>query len=98
MVRTQKALEKNVKTLNKKTTTTKKPRKTKKEDFKFVFTKSKDDALFPHAPTFPWRLDDRKEGKTCWFQCQEHVEKYLTRYKMTSKEYKCQLSIKYGDN
>ncbi len=98
MVRTQKALEKNVKTLNKKTSTTKKPRKTKKGDFKFVFTESKDDALFPHVPTFPWRLEDQREGKTCWFQCKEHVEKYLTRYKMTSKEYKCQLLIKYGDN
>jgi len=92
MVRTQKALEKNVKTLNKKT------RKIKKEDFKFTFTKSKDDELFPHAPTFPWRLEDKRESKTCWFQCQEHVEKYLTRYKMISKEYKCQLSSKYANN
>ena len=62
MVRTQKP-RKNVKTLNKKTSTTKKPRKTKKEDFKFVFTKSKDDALFPHAPTFPGDLMIVKKEK-----------------------------------
>jgi hypothetical protein len=98
MVRTQKALEKNVKTLNKKSTTTKKTRKTKKEDFKFTFTKSEEDKLFPHTPTFIWRLDDRRDNKICWFECQEHVEKYLNRYKMSSKEYKCQFYSKYASN
>ena len=91
MVRTQKALEKNVKTLNKKTTTAKKPRKTKKETNKFVCAQSKEEKLFPHHQTFPYRLEDKRESKTCWFQCEEHVIKYVTRYNMSSKEYKCQV-------
>jgi hypothetical protein len=40
--------------------------------------------------TFPWRLEDKKEDKLCWFTCQEHVEKYVERYKLSSKQYKCQ--------
>ena len=63
--------------------TTKKP---KKEPIKF--TKRKDDKLFPHAQTFPWRLEDRKENKTCWFQCFEHAEKYINRYNLQPKQYK----------
>lgn len=38
--------------------------------------------LFPHEG-FPYRLD-HKEGdgtKTCWFVCNEHLQKYLDRHK-----------------
>ena len=64
------------------------PRK-KKEEFKY--TNSKDTKLFPHK-IFPWRLEDKKENKLCWFECQEHVMKYVERYKLTKTEYKCQFN------
>jgi hypothetical protein len=46
--------------------------------------------LFPHLASFPWRLDDRKEKKTAWFQCYDHAEKYIRRYKLTKLQYKLQ--------
>lgn len=49
--------------------------------------RSFDDSLFPHS-SFPYRLEDKKENKTCWFQHFSHAEKYINRYHMTSKEYK----------
>ena len=83
--KTQDSLKKNLAstTQPKSKPRTKKP---KKEPIKF--TKRKDDKLFPHAPTFPWRLEDRKENKTCWFQCFEHAEKYINRYNLQPKQYK----------
>lgn len=38
---------------------------------------------FPYK-TFPWRLE---HGTTvCHFECQEHLEKYIDRYKLKSKD------------
>ena len=62
----------------------------KKELIKF--TKSKNTELFPHA-TMIWRLEDRKENKLCWFQCYEHAEKYILRYKLKKLQYKLQVKV-----
>ena len=58
--KTQDSLQKNLVKTTKPKSRTKKP---KKEPIKF--TKRKDDKLFPHTQTLPWRLEDRKENKTC---------------------------------
>lgn len=89
---TQKNLSKNLEKLSSKSTSGPSSKKSttrkrkKKEEISVTNSKKLD--LFPHHPTFPYRLDDKKENKTCWFQCYEHVEKYINRYHMTSKEYK----------
>lgn len=46
-----------------------------------------DQDLFPHTG-FPIRLEyqDGKEHKICWFQCQNHLDKHLTRYKINTKD------------
>jgi len=62
----------------------------KKELIKY--TKSKDQQLFPHA-TMIWRLEDRREKKLCWFQCYEHAEKYIVRYKLKKLQYKLQVKV-----
>lgn len=38
---------------------------------------------------FPLTLKhkDGKEDKVCYFQCQEHLDKYIERYKIKSKDY-----------
>ena len=41
--------------------------------------------LFPHQ-TFPWRLD--LKDVVCHFECEEHLQKYLDRYKLKPKDYK----------
>jgi hypothetical protein len=47
----------------------------------------KDQDLFPHTG-FPVRLEyqDRNEYRICWFQCQSHLDKHLTRYKIKPKD------------
>jgi len=80
--KTQDSLAKNLA----KTTKPTKRKNTKKEPIKF--TKRKDPKLFPHAPTFSWRLEDRKDNKTAWFQCFFHAEKYINRYNLQPKDYK----------
>ena len=42
-------------------------------------TKSRDKELCPWQ-SFLWRLDNLDEKRTCWFECQEHAEKYIVRY------------------
>ena len=89
MSKTQNALEKNIAKLSQK----KPKRKNKQKEQEIKYTKSKDDKLFPYA-TFPWRLEDRKENKVCHFQCFEHAEKYIRRYKLEPiKQYKLQVKV-----
>ncbi len=84
MVRTQKSLQSNVSTL---TTTT--PKKKTTTTTKFKYSNSRKEKLFPHK-TFKWRLEDRKENKTCWFSCEDHVQTYIDRYKLKAiKDYIC---------
>ena len=54
-------------------------------DCKLVF--SEDATKFPHTG-FPIRLEyqDKNDKKTCWFQCYNHFEKHITRYKVTQYE------------
>jgi len=84
-VKTQSALKKNLKT------TTSKKQTEKRSEIKY--TNSRDEKLFPHS-TFPYRLEDRKENKVCWFQCIEHATKYIERYKLQPvKDYKLQHKV-----
>lgn len=43
--------------------------------------------LFPYRETFPIRLEDKTEKKLCFFQCEEHAQKYIDRYKCDYKAY-----------
>ena len=51
--------------------------------------------LFPYV-TFPWRLEVNKDHHNvkgialtvCHFECEEHLQKYLDRYKLKPKDYK----------
>ena len=51
--------------------------------------------LFPYH-TFPWRLEVNKDHHNvkgialtvCHFECEEHLQKYLDRYKLKPKDYK----------
>lgn len=54
-----------------------------------------DQDLFPHNG-FPIRLEyqDGKEHKICWFQCQNHLDKHLTRYNLKAKD----ITIQYQDS
>lgn len=47
-------------------------------------------SALPFHETFPFTLKHLKssEKKVCYFQCKEHMEKYIERSKMTKKEYK----------
>ena len=82
MSKTQNALERNIKSLT-----------TKRKSEPVKYTKSKDAKLFPYA-TFPYRLEDRKDNKVCWFECLEHAIKYIERYKLQPiKEYKLQAHV-----
>jgi|TARA_R100000027_G_scaffold12354_1_gene8807 hypothetical protein len=53
------------------------------------------DTDFPYQ-TFPWRLEVNKDHHNvkgialtvCHFQCEEHLQKYLDRYKLRPKDYK----------
>ena len=95
--KTQQNLEKNLEKLTsqkqtKKTGTTSGTRakaKAKNSD-SIKYTRSRDMKLFPHVNMFPWRLEDRKEKKTCWFTCYDHAEKYIRRYQLTKLQYKLQ--------
>ena len=42
---------------------------------------------FPWVNTFPYFLQDLTENKRCWFQCEDHVEKYVNRYNCKYKLY-----------
>lgn len=44
----------------------------------------------PFHETFPFTLKHLKstDKKVCYFECKEHMDKYIERSKMTKKEYK----------
>lgn len=50
--------------------------------------------LFPYF-SFPIRLEhgDKKESAVCWFECEEHLQRYLDRYKLDKRKIK----INYRD-
>ena len=69
-----------------KTTTKPKPRaKTKPAPAPVVVVDI--EAEFPYDE-FPWKLiyKDRSEKRTCYFQCEEHRKKHVTRYNLTKKD------------
>jgi hypothetical protein len=45
--------------------------------------------MFPYE-TFPIRLEfgEKKQTTICWFECQEHLDKYLNRHKLDKKTIK----------
>lgn len=47
-------------------------------------------STLPFHETFPFTLKhlDPKEKKVCYFQCKEHMDKYIERSKLKKKEYK----------
>lgn len=46
-------------------------------------------SLFPYE-NHPYRLEygEKKEKTICFFSCEEHLQKYLTRYKLDKKSIK----------
>lgn len=97
---TQRKLEENIKALTsvtprKKTTktsgTTAKAKGKSTPATEFRYQNSRKLNLFPYVDMFPWFLENRKEdNKKCWFQCEDHVIKYVTRYNLYPiKDYKC---------
>jgi hypothetical protein len=57
---------------------------------------------FPYD-TFPWRLEVNSDCHNirgikltvCHFECEEHLQKYIDRYKLKSKDY--EVSNRYGN-
>jgi hypothetical protein len=51
-------------------------------------------SLFPYDK-FPYRLEfgEKKNTTICWFECEEHLQKYLERYKLDKRT----LKIDYRD-
>ena len=41
--------------------------------------------LFPYE-LFPWRLEH--DNTVCHFQCEEHLQKHIDRYKLKPRKYK----------
>jgi hypothetical protein len=48
-----------------------------------------DTSLFPHE-NHPYRLEfgEKKNVTVCWFSCEDHLQKYLKRYKLDTKTIK----------
>ena len=61
---------------------------------KHVATYSSDADKFPHYG-FPYRLEymDGKDKKICWFQCEDHFIKHVTRYHLNPKDYKATTNL-----
>ena len=53
-----------------------------------------DTNLFPYQ-NFPYRLQfgEKKNLTVCWFECEEHLQKYLTRYKLDKRT----INVDYRD-
>ena len=56
----------------------------KKSSMKSIALKRPHDELFPYS-LFPYRLqtEEDKETRIAWFQCEDHLIKHLTRYRIT---------------
>ena len=69
-----------------KTTTKPKPR-TKAKPKVVAYTPAELEVEYPYD-MFPWKLihNERGEKRSCYFQCEEHRKKHITRYKLTKKE------------
>jgi hypothetical protein len=69
------------------------PKSTKKSK-QHVLTPSNDESKFPHSG-FPIRLEyvDVKDKKICWFQCEEHFIKHVTRYNLDPAQYQAYTNI-----
>ena len=52
-----------------------------------VYTPAELEVEYPHD-MFPWKLiyNERGENRSCYFQCEEHRKKHITRYKLTKKD------------
>jgi hypothetical protein len=51
---------------------------------------------FPYQNfTFRLEVKEGKDNKVCWFECQEHVNRFLDRHKLKKKDYT--LTIKSND-
>ena len=50
--------------------------------------------LFPH-PGHPYRLEfgEKKNITLCFFECKEHLDKYIERYKLKAKD----IQVQYRD-
>ena len=48
-----------------------------------------DTSLFPYE-NHPYRLEfgEKKNTTVCWFECQEHLDKYLERYRLDKRTIK----------
>ena len=46
------------------------------------------DEKFPYE-TFIFRVDlkEGKEKRICWFECKEHVDRFVKQHKLTKKDY-----------
>lgn len=53
-----------------------------------------DTSLFPHE-NHPYRLEfgDKKNITLCWFECKEHLNKYIERYRLKAKD----IQVQYRD-
>ena len=88
MLKTQKSFDENVKKLNK---PKRKTAAQKKEDERITFTKTKDESKFPHGTSFIFRFEDKRKNpqlNLAWFQCLEHIETHIERYKLKKKDYR----------
>ena len=76
------------KTTKPKAKTTTKPKPRAKAKPKVVaYTPAELEVEYPYD-MFPWKLihNERGEKRSCYFQCEEHRKKHITRYKMTKKD------------
>ena len=50
---------------------------------------------FPY-PGFPYKLQysDSKDKKICYFECKEHLDKYLTKYNLKKKDVTIEINKK----
>lgn len=40
---------------------------------------------FPYE-SFPWRLEYKDQSTICYFECEEHIQKYIDRYGLKPKD------------